>query len=157
MSPVVITHLRLGDLAQSFSETGDFVTGVSLHICSGYLPCWRLHFWPFQTIIRARAARSLLFFVTNDHIFHCLNIPQNSPNLEYRSHLPKKFIIYCHYEFSPLGGAHSKTLYLRVPWIVLSLVIHFRLPFCFTNSQNVANSSLAILPIYTKHCGTVRN
>ena len=29
------------------------------------------------------------FFVPNDHIFHCLNTPQNSPNLEYTSHLPK--------------------------------------------------------------------
>ena len=58
----------------------------------------------------------------------CLDIPQNSPNLEYKSHLAKNVIIYCRPEFPPLGGAvikesafwlitpiyfvaHSKTLY----------------------------------------------
>ena len=80
------------------------------------------------------------FFVLNDHIFHCLNMPQNSPNLEYKSHLPTLFIIYCLPKFPPLGGAvikesafwlitpiyfvaHSKTLYPRIQWIVLNLVV----------------------------------
>lgn len=40
------------------------------------------------------------FFVLNDH---CLNMPQNSPNLEYSSHLPKMFRFYCRCEFLPLG------------------------------------------------------
>ena len=82
----------------------------------------------------------LFFFVPNDRIFHCLNIPQNSPNLEYKSHLAKNFIIHCCPEFPPLGGstikgsafwlvtpiyfvAHSKTLYPHVQWIVLNLVV----------------------------------
>ena len=47
----------------------------------------------------------LFFFVQNDHIFHCLNTPQNSPNLEFKSHLVKNVIIYCPSEFRPLGGA----------------------------------------------------
>ena len=34
------------------------------------------------------------FFIPNDRILRCLNIPQNSPNSEYTSHLPKNFIIY---------------------------------------------------------------
>ena len=41
-------------------------------------------------------------------IFHCLNIPQNSPNLEYKSHLAKNCINYCRSEFPPLGGAVIK-------------------------------------------------
>ena len=74
----------------------------------------------------------LLFFIYQNYcIFHCLNIPRNSPNFEYKSHLAKNFMIYCHPEFPPLGGAiikesvfwlispiyfvtHSKTLYPRV-------------------------------------------
>ena len=48
------------------------------------------------------------FFIQNDHIFHCLNIPQSSPNLEYMSHLPRKFMIYCRPPFPPLGGAIIK-------------------------------------------------
>ena len=32
-------------------------------------------------------------------------MPQNSPNLEYLSHLPKNVIIYCRPQFPPLGGA----------------------------------------------------
>ena len=47
-------------------------------------------------------------FVQNDCVFHCLNIPQNSPNLEYKSHLAKNCIIYCHPEFPPPGGAVLK-------------------------------------------------
>ena len=50
-------------------------------------------------VIRARAGLDLRgphcfsnyhFFVPNDCIFHSLNMPQNLPNLEYTSHLPKK-------------------------------------------------------------------
>ena len=67
-------------------------------------------------LIGARAgkpARSLLFskedfFVPNYRIFHCLNMPQNSPNLEYRSHLVKNVIIYHRCDFPPLGGAIIK-------------------------------------------------
>ena len=67
------------------------------------------------------------FSVPNDLIFHCLNISQNSPNIEYTSHLPNNVLIYCRPQFPPLGGskinesvfwlithiyfvAHSKTL-----------------------------------------------
>ena len=50
----------------------------------------------------------LFFFVPNADIFHCLNIPQNSPNLEYKSILAKNFIICCHPEFPPLGSAIIK-------------------------------------------------
>ena len=46
-----------------------------------------------------------IFFAQNACIFHCLDIPQNSPNLEYKSHLVKYFVIYCRPEFPPLGGA----------------------------------------------------
>ena len=80
------------------------------------------------------------FFIPNDRIFHCLNMPQNSPNSEYRSALPKNVIIYRRPWFPPLGGAiieesafslkthiyfvvHSKTLYPLVHWIVLNLDI----------------------------------
>ena len=115
------------------------------------------------------------FFVLNDHIFHCLNMPQNSPNLEYKSHLPTLFIIYCLPKFPPLGGAvikesafwlitpiyfvaHSKTLYPRIQWIVLSLLISaapisasffFRKFFkCWI--PTFSNSSQAISSICTK-------
>ena len=71
------------------------------------------------------------FFGRNYRIFDCLDIPKNSPNLEYKSHLAKNFIFYCRPEVPPLGGAvikhsafwlispiyfvaHSKTLYPRV-------------------------------------------
>ena len=80
------------------------------------------------------------FFGRNDCIFHCLDIPKNWPNLEDKSHLAKIFIIYCRPEFPPLGGAvikhsafwlitpiyfvaHSNSLYPRVQWSGLSLVV----------------------------------
>ena len=97
------------------------------------------------------------FFVQYDHIFHHLNIPQNSPDLN----LPRIFTIYCHPEFPPLGGAiitervfvlitpiyfitHSKTLYPRDHLIELNLVIqahtHFHLPYLFfAQNQTVAD------------------
>ena len=75
------------------------------------------------------------FFVPNDRIFQYLNIPQNSPNLEYKSHLPKNVISISSsmsttrwrynqgkcilvYNFV----ARLKTLYPCVHWIVLNLV-----------------------------------
>ena len=48
------------------------------------------------------------FFRENDCIFHCLDTPQNAPNLEYKSHLAKNVLIYCRSEFPPLGGTVIK-------------------------------------------------
>ena len=48
------------------------------------------------------------FFVPNYRICHCLNIPQNSQNLEYRSHLVKNAVIYYRCEFAPLGSGMIK-------------------------------------------------
>ena len=119
-------------------------------------------------LIRARAGLDLRgpycfcsddFFVPNDHIFHCLNIPQNSPNLEHRSHLPKNIIIYYGHEFSPLGGAiiksstfclitpiylmaHSKThihLFTELCSISSYKPCPFPPPFYFVNLQTVTN------------------
>ena len=70
----------------------------------------------------------------------------NSPNLEYTSHLLKNVMIYCRPRCPRLGGAivkesafwlithryfvtHSKTLYPRIHWIVLNLVIWANLLF----------------------------
>ena len=70
-----------------------------------------------------------LSFVQNDH--DQMNIPQNSPNLEYKSRLAKNVIIYCRPESPPLDGAvikesafwlitpiyfvaHSKNVYPRI-------------------------------------------
>ena len=47
-------------------------------------------------------------FFPVDCIFHCLNIPQNSPNLKYMSHLLKNIIMYCCPQFPPQGGAIIK-------------------------------------------------
>ena len=114
------------------------------------------------------------FFVPNDHIFCCLNIPQNSPNL---SHLPKKFIIYCHPQFPPLGGAIIKE---SVFWLITHLLgctfknlmsthslncaescgvshghlclLFFFLKFAKCPKHTFSNSSKAISPICTKLC-----
>ena len=92
-------------------------------------------------------------------IFHCLNIPQNSPNLEYMSHLPKNFIIYCRPRFPPLGGviikesafglitliyfiAHSKTLY---PCVFFPQIYKMSKTYFFELLQ-------VISPISTKIC-----
>ena len=51
----------------------------------------------------------LLFFIFQTvRIFHCLNIPQNLPDLEYKLHLAKNCIIYCRPKFPPLDGAIIK-------------------------------------------------
>lgn len=60
-----------------FSETGDFVKGFSLHICSGYLPCWRLHFWPFQTIITNNFRSNAWFVSTNPCCFFAIFVSWN--------------------------------------------------------------------------------
>ena len=66
-------------------------------------------FWETQltccqhaTVIRARAGNLQGPYCFRIIIFHCLkNMPQNTPNLEYTSHLPKNFRMYCRlYVFS---------------------------------------------------------
>ena len=85
----------------------------SVLIAIWILPCltagdWKGGGWMenMTSVIRAWAGLHLRgsycfysndFFVPNDCIFHYLNIPQNSPNLENRSQLP-------HCECPPLGG-----------------------------------------------------
>ena len=97
--------------------------------------------------------KSLLFFelplfCPNHHIFHCLNIPQNSPNLEYISHLPKKCqnllsssistTRWCYNQgkcvlaYNSYFVTHSKTLYPCVHWIVESSAIDPFLPTIFS-------------------------
>ena len=81
------------------------------------------------------------FFISNDRIFHCLNIPQNSPNLEYTSHLLKIFKIYFRPRCPPLGGTIIKETAF---WLITR-------PFTPTvfsaNSQNVANLLLQSPPM----------
>ena len=76
------------------------------------------------------------FFIPNDHIFHCLNITQNSPNLEGTSHRVKNFIIYCHPQFPPLGSAINKE---SAFWLITLCRVFNNL--ISTYSQNCAESS----------------
>ena len=98
----------------------------------------------------------LFFFLgQNDHILHCLNIPQNSPHLEHRSHLAKNFIIYCHHECPPLGGALIKgsafLLVTLIYFIVHSKTISTLSVDC-AESRDIGHFCL---PFFTKHsiCG----
>ena len=96
-------------------------------------------------IIRVRAGNlqgpycfsndSLLFFffVPNDRIFYCLNMPQNSPN----SHLAKHFIIYCRPEFPPLGGAVIKE---SAFWLITHILCRTFKNLIFPRSVNCAES-----------------
>ena len=86
----------------------------------------RAHSSPLATLIRARAGALKWFLFVCSYlpqhycIFHCLNIPQNSPNLEYKSHLAKNCII-CHPEFTPLGGAIGEE---SVFWLITPIYSH---------------------------------
>ena len=84
----------------------------SAALLSPYKSCSPLHLWNDAPIFRALQGPYCFsndhFVVRNDRIFHCLNIPQNSANLEYTSHLPKNVIIYCRPQLPPLGGAIIK-------------------------------------------------
>ena len=89
------------------------------------------------------------FFVPNDRIFHCLNIPQNSPNVEYTSHL-KNVIIYCLPQFPPLGLAMVKVNLISTHSLNCAEShdighSHFRLLFP-ANSRNVTNRLFWIPP-----------
>ena len=77
------------------------------------------------------------FFVPNDHIFHYLNIPQNSPNLEYTSYLPKNVIIYCRPQFPPLGGAIIKE---SAFWFITHILCRTFKNLICTRSLNCAES-----------------
>ena len=106
-------------------------------------------------LIGARAGRDLrghycfsnypFFFVPNDHIFHCLNVPQNSTNLEYTSHLPKNFTIYCCLQFPPLGGPIIKE---SAFWLITH---RWRAPFwCFAIKQSTHFNFHIQFAIYSK-------
>ena len=77
-------------------------------------------------------------FCPNDRIFHCLYIPQNSPNEEYTSHLPKNVIVYCRPRIPPLGAAIS-TSSLNCAECHDIGHAHFHPPIFSANSRNVAN------------------
>ena len=119
-----------------------------------------------QRVWTARARSSLLaalififFFIPNDCVFHCLN------NFIWHTHQSwwKIFIIHCHHEFLPLGGAitkesvfwlltpiylitHSKTLYPHIPFFFRKCEMsqtHFfeLLPGNFTNLHETLHTA----------------
>ena len=117
-------------------DLGIFIPGLSffgfMHHCAAFTGS------AFKAVSRFLGSKEVSTCeVPNDRIFHCLNMPQNSPNLEYTSHLLKNVIIYCRPQFPGLGAiikksafwlltpiyfvAHSKTLYPHIHWIVLNL------------------------------------
>ena len=155
-------------------DLGIFIPGLSFF---GFMHHWAAFIGSaFKAVSRFLGSEEVSTCeVPNDRIFHCLNMPQNSPNLEYTSHLLKNVIIYCRPQFPGLGAiikksafwlltpiyfvAHSKTLYPHIRWIVLNLEMQAPPSFCFffpTNSRNVlltfSNSSQVISSICTKLC-----
>ena len=115
----------------------------------------------------------IFFFVPNDRIFHCLNISQNSPNLEYTPHLPKFHNLLSisttrwHYNQGKCVLAYNsfcRTFKNIISTRSLNCAesrhighAHFRLPFFlhkFTKcrKRTFSNSSPAISPIRTKLC-----
>ena len=159
----------------NYKGTASSSQGVACRSPDGSMPRGA---WTTRARSTLLAALVIFFFVPNDHIFHCLNIPQNSSNLEYKWNI--RFIIYCRPECPQLGGAivkesafwlitpiyfvtHLKTLYTHIQWIVLSLVpcghAHFHQPIFFffckitkCRKPTFSNSSQVISPICTKLC-----
>ena len=109
----------------------------------------------------------VIFLCPKWSFFHCLNIPKlPKTHQTYKSHLAKNFLIYCHSEFPPLGGAVIKEsafwLITRIYFVAYSKCTHsvnfdescgicpahFCLHFFSTNSQNVENTSFQTPPIW---------
>ena len=90
----VLGHGRVGDRNEiprydvlnsvpNCEEGGHLSTPSLLPFSAGFFQC------SYCTGLDLRGPYCFLngdFFVPNDGILHCLNIPQNSPNLEYKSH-----------------------------------------------------------------------
>lgn len=117
-----------------------------LQLCHEYLFCSTINFWFYshylgpEQVSPCEVTCSDHFFVSNDHIFYCLNIAQNSPNLEYRSHLPKNLLSFWISTTRCVLPYNSPILYRTFKNLTRSLncadshdigQAHFRLSFFF--------------------------